>query len=74
MAGALVTCAAFALVLGGAAHAGGWPLVRGGSQILADALLAVFRRLGGELEVHHCVTRMDQLPPARAYLFDVGPR
>jgi phytoene dehydrogenase-like protein len=64
----------FALVLGTAAHAVGWPIARGGSQAITDALLASLRSFGGELVLGQRVTRRDQLPPARAYLFDVTPR
>jgi phytoene dehydrogenase-like protein len=66
--------ASFALVLALAGHAVGWPLARGGSQAIADALLACLRRHGGELELGRDIQRMDQLPRARAYLFDVTPR
>ncbi len=64
----------FALVLGTAAHAVGWPIAKGGSQGITDALLASLRSFGGELVLGERVTRRDQLPPARAYLFDVTPR
>ncbi|MCY1007099.1 NAD(P)/FAD-dependent oxidoreductase [Nannocystis pusilla] len=66
--------AAFALVLTVAAHAVGWPLARGGSQAIVDALVAHLRELGGELELNHEVAHISELPPARAYLFDVSPR
>ncbi|MDC0715650.1 phytoene desaturase family protein [Nannocystis bainbridge] len=66
--------AAFALVLTAAAHAVGWPLARGGSQAIVDALVAHLRELGGALELDHEVVHISELPPARAYLFDVSPR
>jgi phytoene dehydrogenase-like protein len=66
--------ASFALVLGAAAHAVGWPLARGGSQSLSDALVACLQHHGGELVLGERVTRLDRLPKARAYLFDVTPR
>jgi phytoene dehydrogenase-like protein len=40
--------ASFGLVLGLLAHAVGWPIPRGGSQAIADALAAYLRELGGE--------------------------
>src|SRR5918992_4575664 len=43
--------ASFGLVLGLLGHTHGWPLVRGGSQQLADALASHLRSLGGEVEV-----------------------
>jgi phytoene dehydrogenase-like protein len=66
--------ASFALVLGIAAHAVGWPLTQGGSRSITTALVAAFRELGGVLEVERNVTRLDELPPARAILLDVTPR
>ncbi len=69
----LVT-AGFGLGLGLIAHAIGWPLVRGGSFKIAEALACHLRSLGGEIVTGTRVTSMAQLPRARAYLFDVTPR
>ncbi|NJN96562.1 MAG: NAD(P)/FAD-dependent oxidoreductase, partial [Anaerolineales bacterium] len=66
--------ASFGLVLGILGHALGWPLPKGGSQRLADALAAYFQSLGGEISLNSPVESLDALPPARAVLFDVGPR
>jgi phytoene dehydrogenase-like protein len=69
-----VATASFALVLGAAGHGVGWPIARGGSQAITAALLACLRSLGGELELDKRIRRMAELPPARAYVFDVTPR
>jgi phytoene dehydrogenase-like protein len=66
--------AAYGLVLGTSAHAGGWPVARGGSQKLTDALVSYFRTLGGKIQTGAPVTSMKDLPPARAILCDVTPR
>jgi phytoene dehydrogenase-like protein len=66
--------ASFALILASAGHAVGWPIARGGSQAITAALVACLRRHGGELRCHTQVDRLDMLPRARAYLFDVTPR
>jgi phytoene dehydrogenase-like protein len=66
--------AAFGLVLAMLGHAVGWPLPRGGSQQLANALAAHLRALGGEIALHSPVENIDQLPLARAVLLDVTPR
>jgi phytoene dehydrogenase-like protein len=66
--------ASFALVLAMAGHAVGWPIAQGGSQSIANALVAHYLTLGGELALGQHVSRLEQLPPARAYLFDVAPR
>ncbi|HYZ98408.1 MAG TPA: NAD(P)/FAD-dependent oxidoreductase, partial [Acidimicrobiales bacterium] len=62
------------LMLALAGHAVGWPVARGGSQAIADALASYLRTLGGEIETGVRVTALDRLPPARAYLLDVSPR
>lgn len=66
--------AVFGLVLGVAAHAGGWPFVAGGSQRLADALVAELRRLGGEMVAGTAIRSWAELPRTRAVLLDLAPR
>ncbi|MFD8966986.1 phytoene desaturase family protein [Streptomyces sp. NPDC059568] len=64
---------AVGLIFALAAHAGGWPLPRGGSQSISDALAAYLRDLGGSVHTGYEVKRLDELPPARAYVFDTSP-
>ena len=66
--------AAFGLVLGISAHAYGWPVVRGGTQVMADAMAARLRSLGGVIVTGRPITSLAELPPARAVLFDTTPR
>lgn len=66
--------AGYALGLIVAAHAVGWPVARGGSQAVADALASYLRSLGGEIETGVRVESLAQLPAARAVLCDVTPR
>ena len=66
--------AAFALVLNMLGHAVGWPVARGGSQAIADAMASLLRSLGGEIETGRQVTSMAELLGPRAVLFDVSPR
>jgi phytoene dehydrogenase-like protein len=66
--------AAFGLVLMLSAHSVGWPVARGGSQRLADALASHLRSLGGEIETERWVESLDQLPGAGATLLAVTPR
>jgi len=63
----------FALTLGAAAHAVGWPLIRGGAQKLADALAEILRHHGGTIELGRTVRALTELPPARVVLLDVSP-
>jgi phytoene dehydrogenase-like protein len=66
--------AAFALVLGILGHSTGWPLPRGGSQQMANALASYFLSLGGRIVTGVPVNSIDELPHARAILCDVTPR
>lgn len=66
--------AAFGLVLAILGHAVGWPLVRGGSQCLADAMASFLTSLGGEIQVNTPIACVDDLPPSRVVLLDVTPR
>jgi phytoene dehydrogenase-like protein len=65
--------AAFGIMLSVAGHAVGWPVARGGSQRLADALVAHFRSLGGEVQTGAPVEHLDELGAARVVILDLGP-
>ncbi|MBA2360247.1 MAG: NAD(P)/FAD-dependent oxidoreductase [Actinobacteria bacterium] len=66
--------ASFGLVLGLLGHAYGWPVARGGSQAIADAMVSYLRSLGGEVETGRRVETLDELPTAKATLLDLAPR
>lgn len=67
------TGTAIAMVFAVAAHTAGWPVPRGGSQAVADALAADARAHGAQIVVDHEVRDLTDLPRARAYLLDVSP-
>ncbi len=66
--------AGFGLALLVSAHAVGWPMPRGGSGRIIEALAAHFRALGGEIETARPVRSLGELPPHRAALLDLTPR
>ena len=66
--------AAFGLALGMTAHSAGWPMARGGSQAVTDAMAAYLGSLGGEIWTNFPVSGMADLPQARAVVFDLTPR
>ena len=68
------TTSAIGLVLMAAGHIDGWPIPKGGSQQIADALVKHFIDLGGKIEVDTYIRSMDQLPSSRAVFFDVTTR
>ena len=55
------------------AHAVGWPVAEGGSKQITRALMSVLTQHEGELVCDWPVRTMNELPPARAYLFDTSP-
>jgi len=66
--------AAFGWVLAAAAHAVGWPIPRGGSQSIANALASYFESLGGRIVANSRIQSLDELGDASLVLCDVTPR
>lgn len=66
--------AAFALVLGILGHAMGWPIPRGGSQRIADALAGYLGSRGGRVVTGHRVESLDEWAGAEFVFLDVTPR
>jgi phytoene dehydrogenase-like protein len=56
-----------------ACHHLGWPVARGGTQAIADALLSVLREHGGRAEAGVRVSALSELPPADAVILDLAP-
>ena len=65
---------AFGLVLALLGHKNGWPITKGGSQSIANALAAHFKDFGGEILTGQRVESLSQLPAAKAILCDLTPR
>ncbi len=63
-----------ALLFAVSAHAYGWPMVRGGSQRVAEALAKLVVDRGGTIETGRMIGSLEELPPARMVLLDVMPR
>ncbi|MES2574043.1 MAG: NAD(P)/FAD-dependent oxidoreductase [Bacteroidota bacterium] len=66
--------AAIGMVLSAVGHLYGWPIPKGGSQSIADALASYFISLGGKIETNFLVKSLDHLPSSDAVLFDVTPK
>jgi len=62
------------LLLNTLAHAVGWPVVEGGSQRIADAVVADLRAKGATLRTGRWVHDLRELPSARLVLLDLSPR
>jgi phytoene dehydrogenase-like protein len=54
-------------------HVENWAFPKGGAAHIAQALAACFTSQGGEIQFSTRITSFEQLPPARAYLFDTDP-
>ncbi len=66
---------AIGIVLAAASHVVGWPVPQGGSQAIADALIAHLGELGGEVHTGRRIDSLDELDPRNALvLCDVTPR
>lgn len=62
------------LLLGALGHASGWPIPRGGSVAIANALAADLAAHGGVIHTDTHVERLAELPPSAATVLDVGPQ
>jgi phytoene dehydrogenase-like protein len=56
-----------------AGHEYGWPVARGGSRAISDALAAVVEEHGGRIETEQRVARLSELAEADAVVFDLAP-
>jgi phytoene dehydrogenase-like protein len=68
------TTSAIGLVLMAAGHLQGWPIPRGGSVAIANALASYFVFLGGKIETGFYVKSLKDLPSSKAVLFDITPK
>lgn len=64
---------AVGLMLIVAGHSRGWLVAEGGSQALADALVADIEAHGGTIETGQRVTDVHDLPPSDVLMLDVSP-
>ena len=56
-----------------AGHSFGWPVAKGGSRAITDALASVLRAHGGRIETGRRVTSFDQVAGADVVAFDLAP-
>lgn len=69
-----LSTAAIGLVLSAVGHIHGWPIPKGGSQSIANAMASYFISLGGKIETDNEVKSLNQLPSAKAVILDVTPK
>lgn len=65
--------AATGLMLAALGHATGWPVIRGGSERICDAMVSLLTELGGEVVCDEPVTSLEDIPASRVVLFDLAP-
>ena len=56
-----------------AGHKYGWPVARGGSRAISDALAAVVEERGGSIETGRRVVSLSELPSVDAVVLDLAP-
>ena len=64
----------FGIIMAASAHAVGWPIPRGGSQSITDALIAHLQSLGGEVRASTPVDRLEAVGAVDLTMFDTTPR
>ncbi|MEV7551434.1 NAD(P)/FAD-dependent oxidoreductase [Amycolatopsis sp. NPDC089917] len=62
------------LLLGHLAHSTGWPIARGGSQTITEALAADVRAHGGLIHSGSRITDLRSLAGSRTVILDIAPR
>ena len=65
---------AFGILMAAPAHAVGWPIARGGSQSITNALCAYLAKLGGKVTTSSRVESLEALSTYDLILCDVTPR
>ena len=65
---------AFGLVLMATGHLKGWPVPKGGSKQIANALSSYFLSIGGKIETGMPVRSMKDIPASNVVLFDLTPK
>jgi phytoene dehydrogenase-like protein len=66
--------ASYGLVIAMLGHTVGWPVPRGGSQSISNALVSYLRSLGGEVETGRRVESLRELEGFRTVMLDISPR
>lgn len=69
-----VLTSAFGVMFAAVTHAVGWPIPRGGSQSIANALCGYLASLGGTVTTSTRVANLADLPAADMTLCDITPR
>jgi len=68
------TSAGLGLMMVASGHRYGWPVARGGSQSITDALVATLETLGGKVVTGVRVSTLDELGSPDIVLLDTAPR
>lgn len=64
---------AVGVMLTAAAHAHGWPVARGGSQAITNAMASVLLSLGGKVETGRTISDYSEVADADLVMLDVAP-
>lgn len=66
------TAAGLVLMIQG--HRRGWPVIKGGTQQLANSLSSYFVSIGGQIQTGLRIEKLKDLPDARAVVLDLSPK
>ncbi len=67
------TTNAVGLMLMMACHSVGWPMAKGGSQAITQAMCGYLKSLGGEIVTRFAVNHISDLPESKAVIFNTNP-
>jgi phytoene dehydrogenase-like protein len=65
---------AFGVLFGALGMSRGWPVAKGGTGAIVDALLSILRAHGATLVTGHTVTTFRELPAADSYILNLTPQ
>lgn len=68
------TASAIGIMLMAVGHRHGWPIPKGGSQSIADALASYYLSIGGEIQTGQWVKDIRELPAHKTLILDITPK
>lgn len=65
---------ALGLMFATTAHMVDWPVAKGGSTFITQAMASYFEDLGGEIRTDCLIKKLSELPESKVYLFNTDPK
>ncbi len=65
--------ASFGLAFAASIHSVGWPVAKGGSSTITNAMASYFKKLGGVIETGRYISTLSEIDESELFLFDLTP-